>query len=59
MARAYRAACTPDLFLFDRDLRRALDGLLAGQPIDPVQRSSMGCNIKWRPGNAPSSFSGG
>ena len=83
MARAYRAACTPDIFLFDRDrrlvyrgqlddsqpgsdipvtgrdLRRALDGLLAGQPIDPVQRPSMGCNIKWRPGNAPEYFSGG
>jgi hypothetical protein len=42
-----------------RDLRRALDGLLAGQPIDPVQRPSMGCNIKWRPGNAPEYFSGG
>ena len=59
LARAYRAACTPDLFLFDRDLRRGLDGLLAGEPIDPVQRPSMGCNIKWRPGNAPEYFSGG
>ena len=59
MARAYRAACTPDLFLFDRDLCRGLDGLLADQPIDAVQRPSMGCNIKWRPGNAPEYFSGG
>jgi peroxiredoxin len=39
-----------------RDLRAALDALLAGQPIDPDQKPSMGCNIKWKPGNAPSYF---
>ncbi len=30
------------------DLRGALDALLAGQPVNPVQRPSVGCNIKWR-----------
>jgi len=82
VAKAYRAACTPDFFLFDgdrrlvyrgqlddarpgrdtpvtgRDLRRALDALLAGQPIASEQLPSMGCNIKWQPGNAPEYFSG-
>jgi len=31
-----------------RDLRAALDALLAGQPVSPEQRPSLGCNIKWR-----------
>ena len=35
------------------DLRVALDALLAGQPVAETQRPSMGCNIKWKPGNAP------
>jgi peroxiredoxin len=71
VARAYQAACTPDLFLFDsglklayrgqldesrpgkgtangKDLRGALDALIAGQPVNPDQRPSVGCNIKWR-----------
>lgn len=72
VARAYRAACTPDIFIYDgdlklayrgqlddsrpgngipvtgRDVRRALDALLAGQPVDPNQRPSIGCNIKWK-----------
>jgi len=42
-----------------RDLRRALDALLAGQPIPETQQPSMGCNIKWKPGNAPGYFSDG
>jgi peroxiredoxin len=78
VAQAYRAACTPDFFLFDgerrlvyrgqldasrpsngvpvtgRDLRTALDALLAGEPVSAEQRPSIGCNIKWRPGHAPS-----
>ena len=82
VAKAYRAACTPDFFLFDRDrrlvyrgqlddarpgketpvtgrdLRRALDNLLAGQPISEEQQPSMGCNIKWKPDAAPDYFSG-
>jgi peroxiredoxin len=39
-----------------RDIRAALDALLGGRPIDPVQRPSAGCNIKWKPGNAPAYF---
>ena len=31
-----------------KDLRAALDALLAGRPIDPDQRPSIGCNIKWK-----------
>jgi peroxiredoxin len=31
-----------------RDLRAALDALIAGDPISPDQRASIGCNIKWR-----------
>jgi peroxiredoxin len=30
------------------DLRAALDALLAGKPVNAVQRPSVGCNIKWR-----------
>lgn len=30
------------------DLRAALDGMLAGQPINPEQKPSIGCNIKWK-----------
>jgi len=30
------------------DLRKALDEVLAGRTPDPEQRSSIGCNIKWR-----------
>jgi peroxiredoxin len=80
VAKAYRAACTPDFFLFDAqqrlvyrgqmdgsrpgnglpvdglDLRRAIDSVLSGQPVAGVQRPSMGCNIKWKAGNAPDYF---
>ncbi len=80
VAKAYRAACTPDLFLFDadrrlvyrgqldgarpgndvpvdgRDLRAALDAVLAGEPVAEPQLPSMGCNIKWKPGNEPDYF---
>lgn len=80
VAKAYKAACTPDLFLFDgqkrlvyrgqfdgarpgndvpvtgEDLSGAVEKLLAGQDISPVQRPSMGCNIKWKAGNAPPYF---
>jgi len=80
VAKAYRAACTPDFFLFDgeqrlayrgqldgsrpkndvpvtgRDLRAALDAVLAGRPVPPDQIPSIGCNIKWKPGNAPGYF---
>ena len=77
VAKAYRAACTPDIYLFDKnrklvyrgqfddsrpgngipvtgkDLRAALDAALAGKPISPNQKASMGCNIKWKSGNEP------
>ncbi len=77
VAAAYRAACTPDFFLFDHsgklvyrgqmddsrpgnnkpvtaaDLRAAMDAVLAGKPVSETQRPSMGCSIKWKPGNEP------
>jgi peroxiredoxin len=31
-----------------RDLRAALDAVIAGNPVSPEQRASLGCNIKWR-----------
>jgi peroxiredoxin len=39
-----------------RDLRAALDATLAGRPVTQAQVPSMGCNIKWKPGNAPEYF---
>lgn len=80
VATAYRAACTPDFFLFDRgsklvyrgqmddsrpgngipvtgaDLRAAMDAVLQAGPIPEKQKPSMGCNIKWKPGNEPDYF---
>ena len=80
VAKAYRAACTPDFFLFDShkklvyrgqldgsrpsndvpvngvDLRAALDAVLSGEPVSQHQKPSIGCNIKWKPGNAPDYF---
>lgn len=38
------------------DLRAAMDGLIAGSPPPADQKPSMGCNIKWRSGNAPNYF---
>ncbi len=43
--------------LTGRDLRAALDAVLAGQPVSPQQKPSIGCNIKWKPGNEPAYFS--
>lgn len=86
VAKAYRAACTPDFYVFDaahrlvyrgqfddsrpvsrrggnalavtgRDLRMAVDAVLAGRMPPLEQRPSIGCNIKWKPGNAPAYFS--
>lgn len=37
-----------------RDLRAAVDAVLSGQPVSVEQKPSLGCNIKWKPGNAPS-----
>jgi hypothetical protein len=36
-----------------RDLRAALDAELSHQPVSPDQKPSLGCNIKWKPGNEP------
>jgi peroxiredoxin len=38
------------------DLRAAIDALLAGGEVNPNQRPSLGCNIKWRPGNEPAYY---
>ncbi len=80
VAKAFRAACTPDIFLFNRkhklvyrgefddsrpgngvlvtgrDLRAALNAILAGKPVSTPQKPSIGCNIKWKPGNEPDYF---
>ena len=36
------------------DLRRSIDAVLAGKPVLAAQYPSLGCSIKWRPGNEPS-----
>jgi peroxiredoxin len=38
------------------DLRTACDAVLAGRPVAPDQKASIGCNIKWKAGNEPSYF---
>jgi len=38
------------------DLRRAADAVLAGKEVPEEQAVSQGCNIKWKPGNAPEWF---
>jgi hypothetical protein len=38
------------------DLRAALDAVLGGNPVSPEQIPSIGCNIKWTPGNEPDYF---
>lgn len=76
-AKDFRAACTPDLYIFDgrgklayrgqfddsrpgnglpvtgADARAAVDALLAGRAPKSDQTPSIGCNIKWKPGNEP------
>jgi peroxiredoxin len=77
VARAYKAVCTPDFFLFDQDrklvyrgrmdgsrpennlpttgdeLRAAMDAVLTGNEVPHDQKPSLGCSIKWKPGNEP------
>jgi hypothetical protein len=77
VARSYDAACTPDFFLYDaemklvyrgqlddsrprrgefgndipvtgKDLRAAMDAVIAGKRPDTSQSTSLGCGIKWR-----------
>jgi peroxiredoxin len=38
------------------DLRRAIDAVLAGEPVADAQVPSLGCNIKWKAGNEPPWF---
>ncbi|HSG07777.1 MAG TPA: thioredoxin family protein [Longimicrobiales bacterium] len=58
---AYRGQFDPsrpssDLAVTGVDLRAACDAVLAGRPAPPEQIPSVGCNIKWRPGNNPPWF---
>ncbi len=39
-----------------KDLRAALDAVLAGKVVSADQKPSIGCNIKWKPGNEPAYF---
>ena len=39
-----------------KDLRQAIDDVLAGKMVDLEQKPSIGCNIKWKPGNEPDYF---
>lgn len=74
-ANAYDAACTPDFFIYDKNLKLvyrgqyddsrpgngievtgsdisiALDAILSGNQVNPNQKPSIGCNIKWKNNN--------
>ena len=39
-----------------KDLRSAIEAVLAARPVSSSQKASMGCNIKWKPGNEPLYF---
>ncbi|HXG34801.1 MAG TPA: thioredoxin family protein [Bryobacteraceae bacterium] len=39
-----------------KDLRAAIDAVLEGRPVPGRQKPSLGCNIKWKPGNEPPYF---
>ncbi len=39
-----------------KDLRTAIDTVLAGKSLTEEQKPSIGCNIKWKPGNEPDYF---
>ena len=84
LARALRAACTPEFYLFSpdgeglqslryrgqldgsrpgndqpldgRDLQAALEAVLTGSLVNPDQTASVGCNVKWNPGQEPEWF---
>jgi peroxiredoxin len=45
-----------DISVTGVDLRGAIDTLLAGKPLSPDQKPSIGCNIKWKPGQEPDYF---
>jgi peroxiredoxin len=42
-----------DLPVTGEDLRAAADAVLAGEPVPEDQVASVGCSIKWKPGNEP------
>ena len=42
--------------LTGEDLRSAIDAMLEDRPVNPEQKPSVGCNIKWKSGNEPSYF---
>ncbi len=39
-----------------KDLRAAIDSVLGKELVNPEQKPSIGCNIKWKPGNQPAYF---
>ena len=39
-----------------KDLRAAIDAVLAGKPVNPDQKPSIGCNIKWKLGKEPTYY---
>ncbi len=45
-----------DIPVTGKDLRQAIDALLQGKTVDFEQKPSIGCNIKWKPGNEPEYF---
>jgi peroxiredoxin len=45
-----------DLPVNGSSLRAAVDAVLAGKPVAVRQIPSLGCNIKWKPGNEPEYF---
>jgi peroxiredoxin len=47
-----------DIPVTGTDLRRAMDAVLAGKPVTGDQRASIGCGIKWKPGNEPAYLQG-
>ena len=53
---ASRPKMDPPTPVTGEDLRSAIDAVLAGQPVDANQKPSIGCNIKWKPGNEPQYF---
>ena len=42
-----------DVPLNGQDLRDALEAVLSGTPVNPAQHASVGCNVKWNPGQEP------
>lgn len=80
VAKAFKAACTPDFFVFDEtqklvyrgrfdsstpkngvkvtgtDLKDAIECMLSGEINEKTQIPSIGCSIKWKPGNEPNYY---